>query len=252
MASLIYQLALQFPAYRQIVETLASPNWEEPSTIFRPYLADPLRRVSRDLGIREPWVCVVDGLDEAASVDADGLPNVLAEATERLPEWLRLIVTSRPEQGLLARFRLDGVERSHLDAQVPENRADVRSFLEYRLSSLQLPSLGNVEPQQLIERIESAAAGNFLFARMTVDALLDSHPDYRLDVEDIGELPGKLEGLYHAMFRRRFSRQQEYDEIRTAGERTREALWNRIGPLLDSFSNEECENYIQHAGYKQT
>jgi transposase len=37
--------------------------------------------------------------------------------------------------------------------------------------------------------------------------------------------------------------------LRKAAERSREALWNRIGALLDAFPTEECQNYIKHAGY---
>lgn len=37
--------------------------------------------------------------------------------------------------------------------------------------------------------------------------------------------------------------------LRQASERTRQALWDRIGRLLDSFSPSECQNYIRHAGY---
>ena len=34
-----------------------------------------------------------------------------------------------------------------------------------------------------------------------------------------------------------------------ADERSVEAVWRRIGTLLDLFSAAECANYIRHAGY---
>lgn len=37
--------------------------------------------------------------------------------------------------------------------------------------------------------------------------------------------------------------------LRKAAERTCEALWDRIGALLDAFTPEECSAYIRHAGY---
>ena len=37
--------------------------------------------------------------------------------------------------------------------------------------------------------------------------------------------------------------------LRGAAERSVEALWQRIGQLLDAFSPEECANYFKHAGY---
>jgi transposase len=37
--------------------------------------------------------------------------------------------------------------------------------------------------------------------------------------------------------------------LRGADERSVEALWDRIGLLLNAFSPEECANYLKHAGY---
>ena len=37
--------------------------------------------------------------------------------------------------------------------------------------------------------------------------------------------------------------------LRKAVERTKEGLWDAIGKLLGEFSPEECQNYIENAGY---
>jgi transposase len=37
--------------------------------------------------------------------------------------------------------------------------------------------------------------------------------------------------------------------LRQASERTIDALWKRIGKLLDRFSQNECSNFFKHAGY---
>jgi transposase len=37
--------------------------------------------------------------------------------------------------------------------------------------------------------------------------------------------------------------------LRKAAERSREALWDRIGQILEAFSPQECANYLAHAGY---
>jgi transposase len=37
--------------------------------------------------------------------------------------------------------------------------------------------------------------------------------------------------------------------LRKAAERTRDALWDRIGHLLDAFTPQECANCLVHAGY---
>ncbi len=38
--------------------------------------------------------------------------------------------------------------------------------------------------------------------------------------------------------------------LRSAAERTVEALWETCGKLLDQFSETECRNYFRHCGYR--
>jgi transposase len=40
--------------------------------------------------------------------------------------------------------------------------------------------------------------------------------------------------------------------LRSAGERTVDGLWSRIGQLLDHFAPDECHHYFQHCGYTAT
>ena len=37
--------------------------------------------------------------------------------------------------------------------------------------------------------------------------------------------------------------------LRKAAERSKEAVWRRIGDLLDLFTPQECENYLRNSGY---
>lgn len=57
-------------------------------------------------------------------------------------------------------------------------------------------------------------------------------PPYSPDLNPIEQVFAKLKAL-----------------LRKAAERSVEALWNRIGDLLDAFSPTECANYFKNAGY---
>jgi transposase len=57
-------------------------------------------------------------------------------------------------------------------------------------------------------------------------------PPYSPDLNPIEQVFAKLKHL-----------------MRTASERTVEAVWKRLGTVLDSFSAEECANYLRNAGY---
>jgi transposase len=57
-------------------------------------------------------------------------------------------------------------------------------------------------------------------------------PPYSPDLNPIEQVFAKLKTL-----------------LRKAGERTTEAVWRRIGSLLDAFQPTECANYITNSGY---
>ncbi|MCA3461429.1 MAG: IS630 family transposase, partial [Rhodobacter sp.] len=37
--------------------------------------------------------------------------------------------------------------------------------------------------------------------------------------------------------------------LRKAAERSKEAVWRKIGDLLELFTPQECENYLRNSGY---
>lgn len=57
-------------------------------------------------------------------------------------------------------------------------------------------------------------------------------PPYSPDFNPIEQVFSKLKAL-----------------LRKFGERTIDALWQRLGLLLDSFDQHECQNYFRHCGY---
>jgi transposase len=57
-------------------------------------------------------------------------------------------------------------------------------------------------------------------------------PPYSPDLNPIEQMFAKLKAL-----------------LRKAAARTREALWTTIGRLLDTFSPDECRNYLENSGY---
>jgi transposase len=59
-------------------------------------------------------------------------------------------------------------------------------------------------------------------------------PPYSPDLNPIEQVFAKLKTL-----------------LRTAAERTRDALWLAIGRLLDRFAPPECQNYLAHSGYRR-
>ncbi len=81
-------------------------------------------------GGRERQLIVIDALDEAGSASAPGeagrnpLVEMLARHAPRLPDWLGLVVTSRPESAV--QTPLQGLNPFVLDTRTEANRADLR------------------------------------------------------------------------------------------------------------------------------
>jgi transposase len=99
----------------------------------------------------------------------------------------------------------------------------VRQCLVPTLTKGDIVVMDNLKPHKVAgvrEAIEAAGA--------TVRYL----PPYSPDLNPIELLFAKLKAL-----------------LRKAAERAIEALWDRIGKLLDAFGPQECTNYFRHDGY---
>jgi transposase len=122
--------------------------------------------------------------------------------------------------GIVAPFVLDG----------PINGASFRTYVEQVL----VPELreGDIV---VMDNLGSHKAPAIRHAIRAAGAKLFYLPAYSPDLNPIEQVIAKLKHL-----------------LRKAAERTKEAVWRRIGSLLDHFTPNECENYIRNAGYGST
>jgi len=123
-------------------------------------------------------------------------------------------------EGLIAPFVLDG----------PMDRA---AFTEY-IRQVLVPAL---KPGDIVILDNLPGHKGEEAAELVAEcgARLMFLPPYSPDLNPIEMLFSKLKTL-----------------LRRAERRTRDALWQTIGDLLNAFTPEECANYIRHAGYAST
>ena len=119
--------------------------------------------------------------------------------------------------GIVAPFVLDG----------PINGESFRTYVEQVLvpelrpgDIVVMDNLGSHKTPAIRQAIRAAGAKLFYL------------PAYSPDLNPIEQVVAKLKHL-----------------LRKAAERTKEAVWRRIGSLLDQFTPQECQNYIRNAGY---
>jgi transposase len=119
--------------------------------------------------------------------------------------------------GLIAPLVLDGPMSSE------SFLAYVKQFLIPTLKRGDLVVLDNLSSHKQAEIQETI---------LSVGADLVYLPPYSPDLNPIEKLFAKFKAL-----------------LRTHAERTVEALWKRVGQVLDEFTPQECLNYIKSSGY---
>ncbi len=203
--SLAAQLSASVPGYAAALRApdtarLLTPGFSDsdPASALEGAIVAPLIDLAPPEGIR--WI-VLDALDEALGGDVSGrprgplVPALLAPRIQRLPSWIRLLATSRPDPAALRGF--EAARRLRLDAADARNCADLDQWLASRL------------PEATATRLANLAAGNFLYARLAVEAL------NRGDLgSDLAGLPPALAGLYSRFFQRSFPSEMAYAPAR--------------------------------------
>jgi transposase len=102
-----------------------------------------------------------------------------------------------------------------------------RAYVEQILAPSLLP--GDVV---VMDNLPAHKAAGVAEAIAAAGAYILYLPPYSPDLNPIEQLFAKLKAL-----------------LRKAAARTRDALWDTIGRLLDAFSPVECRNYLENSGY---
>ena len=126
-------------------------------------------------------------------------------------------VAALRHDGIVAPWVIDG----------PINGASFRTYVEQVL----VPEL---RPDDIVimDNLGSHKAPAIRHAIRAAGARLLFLPAYAPDLNPIEQVIAKLKHL-----------------LRKAAERSKEAVWRKIGTLLDQFTPQECENYLRNSGY---
>jgi len=138
----------------QSLKTMAVPD----SPAFLYLLTNPLRSVIN--GGRERYLIVIDALDEAGEAGRNPLVEMLARNAQRLPDWLGLVVASRPKFDV--KTPLQALNPFPLDTQSESNRADIRDYLRRELA---LHLQNRPDADRLVEQILEKSEGVFLYVK---------------------------------------------------------------------------------------
>jgi hypothetical protein len=242
--SLAFQLAARLPDYRKLLLTLpeiTDLDQKDPAELFDYVLATPLRSVID--GGRERYLIVIDALDEAEEGGRNPLVEMLARNAMRLPDWIGLVVTSRPERAVTT--PLQGLAPFVLDTRIDANRADIRDYLRRELARQlkERPDAGRI-----VEQILEKSEGVFLY----VERICQDIQQGFLTPDRLDQFPQGLGGIFYQFFYRQFPDLEKFRRhVRPALRAiiaAREPLPLNILQRLFNWGDEEIRDFTRSLG----
>jgi len=209
--SIAYQLSqrehMDIYAKRLASLELERESHRDARSLFDTLLVGPLAK-----NFPEPpenILVILDGLDEATLSNGENpLAEIVAADWGRLPSWLRLMVSSRPEAELIQ--WLSSTERIDIRANDVEQQDDLLNYLRERLTDI-----GHHPSKEVMSTILQRSEGAFHYAALLIEEVRLG----RCNPEDPIDLPNGLNSFYLQTFKRRFSDVSAYR--------------NQIRPLLE-------------------
>lgn len=196
ICTLAFQIASRLPDYRlkllhQQQINLDKIKKRSAYELFEFLITEPLNR-SGKIPESTRLCLVIDGLDEAGrSNGGNALAELLTKHAELLPEWLGILVTSRPEPYL--EQILSPLSGTSVDGQSTENQLDLSNWIDQRLPT----QLQGDKRQRVIESVLEKSGGTFLYLNLV-------EKDKLLSLADPSNLPDKLDGFFKQTFNRYF------------------------------------------------
>jgi hypothetical protein len=153
-------------------------------------------------------IILIDGLDVAVTMEAgvqedEDLATLFAALSEdeSLPSWVRFLFTTRPDRRVLREF--EPLKPYLLDERSEENLADIRQYVNQRLSSTTLKQQVAVTPMEAqgwVEQLTERSQGNFRY----IKSLLDDLEAERCSLNALSALPLGMKESYAKDFAQRF------------------------------------------------
>ena len=152
---------------------------------YRVLLNDPLHALDR----QEPVLIVVDALDESKTEEKSELLELISEEFPELPQWVKILITSRPE--LQVRKKLEHFNPVEILPDDRHHSRDLKHFFQQCLPNLS---------EGTVYSLVSKCKGSFLYAYYLVNELLKR--DLGIEPNLDGIVPKGISGFYEKQFKR--------------------------------------------------
>ena len=186
------------------------------SDAFRVLLNDPLHALEE----RETMLLVIDALDESEVGGKSEFLQLIAEEFPKLPQWIKIFITSRPE--LLAQEELQYLKPVRIIPRDENNEEDLLKYIRNFLSPL-------CDDENVLKSLAWECHGSFLYA---YHIRMELRKTKQLTKENVSELvPNGISGFYKKQFERLKNHLNELCQSEIKLKRLLEVLVAAKGPL---------------------
>ena len=198
LQSLACHMSYSLPEYKEALVGQLSRNLGldindmETGDLFDLLFEEPLNRLS-DPGFTS--LVVIDALDESEYQGRNELLEVIAKYFNKLPIWIRFLVTTRPEINIWD--SLKGLRPLLLEPNNEENMKDIRHLFERHLSHMLQVNNHESILTELVEKSE----GVILWAQLLVDFIKDNFSVFKWEHLD-GTILSGISSVYQSYFKR--------------------------------------------------
>lgn len=217
--NLVDLIARRIPEYGMLIynssfipRVLQTSCLRDPYDCFEQAIAIPLRQVQNE---RQYHFIIIDALDECASDNTwtASLVQFVKDTYNRLPKWVRLVMTSRNDSAVLGHF--DSVPKVHLSSSDARNLQDIEIFIASKLfedtpfleRAKVILGLGSSdEVTYLTNKLLTQSEGNFLFAKL----MLQYGKDDWHNQADLNKLPKTVGEQYERYLRRAYGSREKF------------------------------------------
>jgi hypothetical protein len=205
--TLAYQLASRLPDYRirllrgQMLDR-ESIQKKTADDLFTYLITEPLNQAEK-ITESHKMLLVIDALDEAGritnGVTINPLADLIYKHADKLPPWLGIVITSRPEASLQQQL---GSKFTPLivDGETNQNISDLRHYLSSFLNHISPQK----EQQRIVDLILKKSGGIFLYIKRV---------EKNYDLSKPEDLPDGLDDLFFKDFKRYFPNPIQYDQM---------------------------------------
>ncbi|KAJ3092047.1 hypothetical protein HK102_011253 [Quaeritorhiza haematococci] len=177
------------------------------SKMFVKLILEPLTSIKDSQP--KPLALVIDALDECGIIGSrQEILDILASGCNQLPHFVKIILTSRPEEDIVASFQ--AMKTKKLEPTRDENMADIRMYSEHIFRRKW--HLHNQAFEQVVTKFTESSGGVFAWVKYAEETLeqrlaaASSGETARQDIiQDLVDhalsLPGDMSELYDKSFR---------------------------------------------------